>query len=172
MSACCLIFPSIANAAPTPASTTDNKPVTQGPNSAVSPEKLEILHQKLSKSNTPRTKEDQGGTTYEVFHFDKDGKKFSMAFPVASDRVSGGFDHYRPYIDLDGAEQGAGAAGVTGTIGTVICAVLGPETGGAGCAAAAGIAATVVGIASAHGVCPHEQKMRVYFASNNAICLP
>lgn len=105
-----------------------------------------------------------------TFSYDNDGKPIiPLDSSFVAPAVSVGIDRM-PYVELDPAEQGAAAAGLAGTLGGVICAALGAETAGIGCIAAAGIAAMVIAVATAHGVCPDEGKLRIYI-NREATCL-
>lgn len=79
--------------------------------------------------------------------------------------VSAGADPW-PYIDLDSTEQAAAAAGTAGTLSSMLCeAVTAIPTVGLStkaCLAAGGFAATAVAVATAHGMCPNEQTLRLY----------
>lgn len=65
-------------------------------------------------------------------------------------------------VKLDPSEQGAGSVGLAGTIAGSICAATGAGSAGIGCAVGAGLAATTVGIATAHGACPDEKDLIIY----------
>ncbi|CAQ01211.1 hypothetical protein CMS1097 [Clavibacter sepedonicus] len=75
-----------------------------------------------------------------------------------------------PYISLDSSEQAAGAVGAARTIALAVCAAVGPETAGVGCGIGAGLGATVIGILTAHGICPGGQNLRIYLATLAAQC--
>lgn len=75
--------------------------------------------------------------------------------------VSGGADPW-PYVQLTGAEQQAMVTGASGTLVLAICGLLGPETGGVGCAVGGGVIAMIVGFLVANGVCSDDREMRVY----------
>ncbi|QRZ60777.1 hypothetical protein [Rothia sp. ZJ932] len=105
-----------------------------------------------------------------TFSYDNDGNPIiPLDSSFVAPAVSVGIDRM-PYVELDPAEQGAAAAGLAGTLGGVICAALAVESAGVGCIAAAGIAAMVIAVATAHGVCPDEGKLRIYI-NREATCL-
>lgn len=72
-----------------------------------------------------------------------------------------------PYVSRDPSEQAAGAAG---TLGLLICAALGPESGGLGCAVGVGIGATIVAVATAHGICTRNRDVRIYLPTLEVQC--
>ncbi len=85
---------------------------------------------------------------------------------LGSSLVRAGADPF-PYVSLDPSEQAAGAAG---TLGLLICAALGPESGGLGCAVGVGVGATIVAVATAHGVCTRNRNMRIYLPTLEVQC--
>ncbi len=88
---------------------------------------------------------------------------------LGSSLVRAGADPF-PYVSLDPSEQAAGAAGAAGTLGLLICAALGPEIGGLGCAVGVGVGATIVAVATAHDVCTRNRNMRIYLPTLEVQC--
>lgn len=144
---------------------------------------VEVLGEALKSSSASRSVQTVSAGKQVTYTF-KNGMKMTFVYDQAGNVVTGeesgtgiqplvsaGFDPHG-YIQLDPSEQGVGTAGLAGTIGTVICAALAVETVGLGCLAAAGLAATVVAVAAAHGVCPHGQDLRIHVTgSNSAQCV-
>lgn len=140
---------------------------------------VEVLGEALKSSSASRSAQAVSAGKQVTYTF-KNGMKMTFVYDQAGNVVTGegsatgiqplvsaGFDP-SPYVQLDPSEQGAGAAGLAGTIGTVICAALAVETVGIGCLAAAGLAVTVVAVAANHGVCPNGQDLRIHVTSGNS----
>lgn len=154
-------------------------PATASPNDDF--EDIATIAEGLRAGDAPRTTAQVGAgekVTYLLqdgskltFYYNQDGS-LAQASPVPPNMtvlVSGGLDPV-PYVDLDPGEQGAAASGVAGTLGAAICAALGPETAGVGCAVAGGVAATIIAVAASHGVCPDSRVLRVHL-NGGAQCL-
>lgn len=83
--------------------------------------------------------------------------------------VGSGADPW-PYITLDTSEQAALATGAGATVIALICLAIGPESVGIGCIVAGGIGSIIIGIAYAHGICPHGRTERIYIFALSATC--
>ncbi len=127
----------------------------------------------LLKSNAPRTIEQVSGD-FRLIAFHLDGLDFAALFyknravldtsgtgssEVVSPQISVGVDSLGPYIRLNSSEQAAAANGAAWVIVAAICSV----SGGSLSLIAGAIAAAVVGVISANGVCSGSHAMHVYW---------
>jgi hypothetical protein len=167
-----------AQAATKPAPATTN---TTNSGQDLTPEMLSTLGITLKASKLPRVSTE---TIYgEMLSFTlQNDVKISFTYdasgnPIVSPeaasggiqpRVSVGADPF-PYVSLDNAEQTAALVGSVG-VATAICAVVGPETWGAGCVIGGAVVGAIFAVVAAHGVCPAGQNMRIYTITHYAQC--
>lgn len=115
----------------------------------------------LRASDTPRTSVITDGGI-ELLTFNLEEKVFIQlpyrngdAYVPPAPRVQFGAVWWSAYVDLNSAEQAALAAGSTATIVGVL--TRNPAT--------AGIATTIISVATANGICPGGRTLRLYFPS-------
>ncbi|MHC2185135.1 hypothetical protein ACVLV4_000765 [Rathayibacter agropyri] len=159
-------------------------PAEVPPAGALTREQVAQLVEELKSGPAPRSVTQVADGSRVAYHvrggdvvvtYDSAGHPLLPGDPVGHDasivqsKVSTGADPF-PYLDLDSAEQAAGAGAAAGSVAAATCAALGPESGGVGCAVAGGIGLTIVSIMAAHGVCPGGQNFRIYLLTLEDQC--
>lgn len=151
-----LVFTSAATAAPTQAPAAASSPSTE-----IAADEFMTLASALRASDTPRTTE-MTPEGIEVLTFNLEDTVFlrlpyrnGSPYIPPTPRVGFGAVWWSAYIELNSAEQAALAAGSS-------AAIVGALTRNA---ATAGIATTIIAVATANGICSGGRTLRIYFPS-------